>query len=77
MEIVYSIMITMGIISLYNIIDGMWVVGLGQSTIEGFGLVTLLWIIINDVGTGLGNSVISSIIINSNKNFISIPSLHS
>lgn len=55
------IMVTMIVTSLYNVIDGMWVVGLGQSAIAGIGLVTPLWMIINGVGTGLGNGATSSI----------------
>ena len=55
------IMVTMIVTSLYNVIDGMWIVGLGQSAIAGIGLVTPLWMVINGVATGLGNGSTSSI----------------
>ena len=55
------IMVTMIVTSLYNVVDGVWVAGLGQSAIAGIGLVTPLWMIINGVATGLGNGTTSSI----------------
>ena len=55
------IMVTMVITSLYNVIDGIWIAGLGQTAIAGIGIVTPLWMIINGVASGLGNGATSSI----------------
>lgn len=54
-------MVTMIITSLYNVVDGIWVAGLGQSAIAGIGIVTPLWMIIHGLATGLGNGATSSI----------------
>jgi len=55
------IMVTMIITSLYNVVDGIWVAGLGQSAIAGIGIVTPLWMILHGLAAGLGNGATSSI----------------
>lgn len=61
MKIAVPIMVTMIITTLYNIIDGMWITGLGINAITGISLITPLFTIINGVATGLGNGIISTI----------------
>lgn len=55
------IMISMLLTASYNIIDGIWVAGLGQSAIAGIGFVTPIFMILNGVSVGLGNGATSSI----------------
>ena len=49
------IMVTMIITSLYNVVDGIWIAGLGESAIAGIGIVTPLWMVINGVSNGLAH----------------------
>lgn len=60
-KISIPIMITTMVTTIYNVIDGLWVIGLGYSAIAAIGLVTPLWMIINGVANGLANGVASSI----------------
>lgn len=55
------IMISMLLTASYNIIDGIWVAGLGQAAIAGIGFVTPIFMILNGVSVGLGNGATSSI----------------
>ena len=47
------VMVTMIITSLYNVVDGIWIAGLGESAISGIGLITPLWMIITAVSMAL------------------------
>lgn len=55
------IMVTMITTSLYNIIDGVWIAGLGAYAIAGVGITIPLWMIINGLSSGLANGVTSTI----------------
>ena len=55
------IMISMLLTASYNIIDGIWVAGLGQAAIAGIGFVTPIFMILNGVSVGLGSGATSSI----------------
>jgi len=55
------IMISMLLTASYNIIDGIWVTGLGQAAIAGIGFVTPIFMILNGVSVGLGSGATSSI----------------
>lgn len=54
-------MISMLITASYNIIDGVWVVGLGQVAIAGIGFVNPIFMILVGVSMGLGSGATSSI----------------
>ena len=45
----------------YNIVDGIWVAGLGPAAIAGIGFVTPIFTLINGVSVGLGSGATSSI----------------
>lgn len=60
-KLAIPIMISMLLTASYNIIDGIWVAGLGQSAIAGIGFVTPIFMILNGVSVGLGNGATSSI----------------
>lgn len=53
-HLAWPIMLSMILTTLYNIIDGIWVAGLGQSAIAGIGFVTPIFMILNGVSVGLG-----------------------
>lgn len=55
------VIVTMLATSLYNVVDGIWIAGLGQSAIAGIGLVTPLWMIINGVSNGLAHGATSAV----------------
>ncbi|AMD17312.1 multidrug transporter MatE [Methanobrevibacter sp. YE315] len=61
LKLSFPIMVTLLVTTLYNVVDGIWVVGLGVNAVAGIGLVTPLWMIINGVATGLANGITSSI----------------
>ena len=61
MRLSVPIMVTMITTSLYNVIDGIWVAGLGTTAIAGVGLFTPLWMLINGLASGLSNGSTSSI----------------
>jgi putative MATE family efflux protein len=54
-------MISMLLTASYNIVDGIWVAGLGQAAIAGIGFVTPIFMILNGFSVGLGNGATSSI----------------
>ena len=60
-KLAIPIMISMLLTASYNIVDGIWVAGLGQAAIAGIGFVTPLFMILNGVSVGLGNGATSSI----------------
>ncbi len=60
-KLAIPIMISMLLTASYNIVDGIWVAGLGQSAIAGIGFVTPIFMILNGVSVGLGNGATSSI----------------
>jgi putative MATE family efflux protein len=60
-KLAIPIMISMLLTASYNIIDGIWVAGLGQAAIAGIGFVTPIFMILNGVSVGLGNGATSSI----------------
>ena len=55
------VMVTMIITSLYNVVDGIWIAGLGESAISGIGLITPLWMIITAVSNGLAHGATSAV----------------
>ena len=61
MQIALPVMVTMIFTSLYNVIDGIWIAGLGNSALAGIGIVTPLWMIINGVSNGLAHGATSTI----------------
>lgn len=61
LKIAIPIMVTSIVTTLYNIIDGMWITGLGINAITGIGLITPLFTLINGVASGLGNGIISTL----------------
>ena len=60
-KLAIPIMISMLLTASYNIIDGIFVAGLGQAAIAGIGFVTPIFMIVNGVSVGLGNGATSSI----------------
>ena len=60
-KLAIPIMISMILTASYNIIDGVWVAGLGEAAIAGIGFVTPIFMILNGVSVGLGNGAASSI----------------
>mgnify|MGYP003289074243 CR=1 FL=1 len=61
LRLAIPIMITMISTSIYNIVDGIWISGLGAYGISSVGLFTPLWMIINGLASGLSNGASSSI----------------
>lgn len=60
-KLAIPIMISMILTALYNIIDGIWVAGLGPTAIAGIGFVTPIFMVLNGASVGLGNGATSSI----------------
>ena len=60
-KLTIPIMISMLLTASYNIVDGIWVAGLGQAAIAGIGFVTPIFMILNGFSVGLGNGATSSI----------------
>lgn len=60
-KLAIPIMISMLLTASYNIVDGIWVAGLGQAAIAGIGFVTPIFMILNGVSVGRGNGATSSI----------------
>ena len=60
-KLAIPIMISMILTALYNIIDGIWVAGLGPTAIAGIGFVTPIFMGLNGASVGLGNGATSSI----------------
>ena len=60
-KLAIPIMISMLLTASYNIVDGIWVAGLGQAAIAGIGFVTPTFMILNGFSVGLGNGATSSI----------------
>ena len=60
-KLAIPIMISMILTALYNIIDGVWVAGLGPTAIAGIGFVTPIFMVLNGASVGLGNGATSSI----------------
>ena len=60
-KLAIPIMISMLLTASYNIVDGIWVAGLGQTAIAGIGFVTPIFMILNGVSVGLGSGATSSI----------------
>jgi putative MATE family efflux protein len=60
-KLAIPIMISMILTALYNIVDGIWVAGLGPTAIAGIGFVTPIFMILNGASVGLGNGATSSI----------------
>ena len=55
-KLAIPIMISMLLTASYNIIDGIWVAGLGQAAIAGIGFVTPIFMILNGVKTVTSSS---------------------
>ncbi|WP_407377167.1 MATE family efflux transporter [Methanobrevibacter sp.] len=60
-KLTIPIMISMLLTASYNIVDGVWIAGLGQAAIAGIGFVTPIFMILNGFSIGLGNGATSSI----------------
>ena len=60
-KLAIPIMISMLLTASYNIVDGIWVAGLGQTAIAGIGFVTPIFMVLNGASVGLGNGATSSI----------------
>ncbi len=60
-KLAIPIMISMILTALYNIVDGIWVAGLGPTAIAGIGFVTPIFMVLNGASIGLGNGATSSI----------------
>ena len=60
-KLAIPIMISMLLTASYNIVDGIWVAGLGQAAIAGIGFVTPIFMILKGFSVGLGNGATSSI----------------
>ena len=60
-KLAIPIIISMLITASYNIIDGIWVVGLGEAAIAGIGFVNPIFMILVGVSMGLGAGATSSI----------------
>ena len=60
-KLAIPIIVTLITLALYNVIDGIWVAGLGNTAISGVGLVSPLWMLISGIATGLSSGVTSSI----------------
>ena len=54
------ILIYLFISNSYNIIDGMWISGIGKAAITGVGSVTPLFNVVNGVGMGIGAGATSA-----------------
>lgn len=52
-KLAIPIMISMILTAMYNIIDGIWVAGLGQTAIAGIGFVTPIFMVLNGASEGL------------------------
>ena len=59
-KLAIPIMISMLLTASYNIVDGIWVAGLGQAAIAGIGFVTPIFMILNGFSVGLGNGATSA-----------------
>ena len=55
------ILIYLFISNSYNLIDGMWISGIGKAAITGVGSVTPLFNVVNGVGMGIGTGATSAI----------------
>lgn len=60
-KLAIPIMISMLLTASYNIIDEIWIAGLGQEAIAGIGFITPIFMILNGVSVGLGSGATSSI----------------
>lgn len=60
-KLAIPIMISMILTASYNIVDGIWIAGLGEIAIAAVGFVTPIFMILNGVSVGLGNGATSSI----------------
>ena len=60
-KLAIPIMISMLLTASYNIIDGIWIVWLGQAAIAGIGFVNPIFMILVGVSMGLGSGATSSI----------------
>ena len=60
-KLAIPIMISMLLTASSNIVDGIWVAGLGQAAIAGIGFVTPIFMVLNGFSVGLGNGATSSI----------------
>ena len=60
-KLAIPIMISMLLTASYNIVDGIWIAGLGQAAIAGIGFVTPIFMILNGFSVRLGNGATSSI----------------
>ena len=60
-KLAIPIMISMLLTASYNIVDGIWVAGLGQAAIAGIGFVTPIFMILNGFMVQQAVSVVLSV----------------
>ncbi len=60
-KLAIPIMVSMLLTASYNIIDGIWIVGIGQDAIAGIGFINPIFMILVGVSMGLGAGATSSI----------------
>lgn len=61
MPLALPVMVTMIFTTLYNVVDGIWIAGLGRSALAGVGIVTPLWMVVTGVSNGLAQGATSVI----------------
>lgn len=79
-KLAIPIMISMLLTASYNIIDGIWIAGLGEVAIAAVGFVTPIFMILNGVSVGLGSGATSSIsrfVGAKNKENVNLSAMHS
>lgn len=79
-KLAWPIIISMLLTASYNIIDGIWVAGLGEMAIAAIGFVTPVYMILNGVSVGLSvgaNSIISRYVGADNKHNVDSAASHS
>ena len=55
------LVVSMLITSIYNLVDGIWVAGLGADALAGVGFVIPLFLVLIGLGNGLGGGATSAI----------------
>ncbi|MDR0912910.1 MAG: MATE family efflux transporter [Methanobrevibacter sp.] len=79
-KLAWPMMIATFLTMAYNLIDGIWISGLGTNALAGLGFVTPLYMIVAGLGTGLGagaNSLIARYIGAKNKKMADNSAIHS
>lgn len=61
LKLAVPILVSMLFTALYNIVDGIWIAGLGEAAIAGIGFVTPIFMLLTGIGGGLASGATSSI----------------